>query len=92
MNNEEKSILAAYKNGTINTLASEYARRNERGFKYNWTVDQHEAALIQKAQSLTTENQEPKKASFSTRIGHNSFSSKPQPGTADYDLFVDHGE
>ena len=92
MNREEQTMLNAYQNGTIDTLAAEYARINPRGFKYNWTVEQHAAWLTQKAQSLATENQQPARASLNTRLGHNSFSSKPMPGTADYDLFVDHGE
>ena len=55
MNREEKAIVAAFQNGTINAIAAEYARCNERGFKYNWTVEQHETDLTQKAQSLLTE-------------------------------------
>ena len=91
MNNEEKTIVAAFQNGTIKTLAAEYARRNERGFKYGWTVEQHEASLIQKAQSLAAEVA-PVAASFNTCLGYNQKSNRPQPGTADYDLFCDHGE
>jgi len=52
MNNEEKAIIFAYESGTITEKAIESARRNERGFKYNWTVEQHEEAYIAKAKEL----------------------------------------
>lgn len=55
MNREEQSIVYAYENGTISQIAKERARRNEQGFTYNWTSEQHETALIQKAKSLIAE-------------------------------------
>lgn len=51
-NREEQGIVSDYQNGKITERAVEYARRNEQGFKHNWTVAQHEAALIAKAESL----------------------------------------
>lgn len=51
-NREEQGIVSDYQNGKISERAAECARRNEQGFKHNWTVEQHEAALIAKAISL----------------------------------------
>jgi hypothetical protein len=51
-NREEQAIVSDYQAGKIKERAAECARRNEQGFKHNWTVEQHESALIAKAESL----------------------------------------
>lgn len=52
MNREEQSILAAYKNNTLIEIASEKARRNESGFTFGWTVEQHLERITKKAIEL----------------------------------------
>lgn len=52
MNREEQSIVHAYETGKIAELAAEKARRNERNFTFNWTVEQHTEALNKKATEL----------------------------------------
>jgi hypothetical protein len=86
-NREEQSILFAYENGTINEIAVQMARRNEQNFKYNWTVEQHEEALIKKAKSLLSDVTAPSKRSH-----YQGKATRPMPGTAEWDLFVDHCE
>jgi len=77
LNREEQSILFKFENGGLGKLAIEYARINEQGFKHNWTVEQHEAALVAKANELQA-SQTPKVApkpaaqagTFNTGLGY----------------------
>jgi glycogen synthase len=52
MNRTEQSILAAYKNGTLGEIAAEKARRNESGFTFGWTTEQHLERITKKALEL----------------------------------------
>jgi len=96
LNKEQQSILAAYQNGTLERIAELYTRINERGFTYNWTFEQHLERLTKQAQEIVSEQSTistpTAKAPYYTRLGNNSNNARPQPGTADYDLFCDHGE
>lgn len=77
LNREEKSILYAYENGTLEAIAQEKARRNEVGFTHNWTTEQHLERLTKKAKELAEaqilESAKPQarhRATYNTGLGY----------------------
>ncbi len=90
LNLEQRAILEAAENGNLETIAAEKARRNERGFTFGWTADQHLARF--QAQVAEWKAEMVKEAQQNIRPSATFQSRRPMPGTADYDLFVNHGE
>lgn len=52
LNRTEQAIIWEKENVGLETRAAEMARRNEQGFKYGWTAEQHLSSLEEKYISL----------------------------------------
>lgn len=55
LNRTEQAIVWEKENGGLENRAAEMARRNEQGFKFGWTTEQHLASLEEKYVSLKSQ-------------------------------------
>lgn len=55
LNREQTRIIEAYEAGTLQQLAAEKARRNEQGFTFGWSSEQHLERLTKIAEDLISQ-------------------------------------